>query len=304
MKKEFNFIIKNNKNIKYIINKINKIISLPSSKIGNDYYKNHLLPTAYYSYLLANKIKEDVEVYIIAGLVHDIARYKAKRIHKHEYYSAVIVEKWLKEINYPKNKIELIKININNHREGKEINGNYKYKIISDADVISFIKHIDFFINFERKNGSDIYKWLKLKKQQMYDKISILALKKFKKIFKKLEKVIKMEENKKYLGKNVTVKMDRVLGTKHSKYNWIYSLNYGFIPNTVSGDGEEVDAYVVGIFEPVEEFTGNVIAIIHRTNDDDDKLIVAPEGVNYTDDQIRALTEFQEKWFESIIIRE
>ena len=46
-----------------------------------------------------------------------------------------------------------------------------------------------------------------------------------------------------------------------------------------------------------------VIAIIHRTNDNDDKLVVMEKGRNYTDEQIRALTEFQEQWFESVIIR-
>lgn len=108
---------------------------------------------------------------------------------------------------------------------------------------------------------------------------------------------------KDYLGKEVKVVMDRQLGVAHPKWGFIYCLNYGYIPNTMSADGEEIDAYVVGEFKPVAEFKGKCIAIIHRTNDDDDKLVVAPAGVNYTDDQIKALTEFQEKFFESIILR-
>ncbi|MDD4706370.1 MAG: inorganic diphosphatase [Bacilli bacterium] len=108
---------------------------------------------------------------------------------------------------------------------------------------------------------------------------------------------------KEYLGKEITVKIDRELGSKHPKHGFIYTLNYGYIPNTISGDGEELDAYIVGIFQSTIEFTGECIAIIHRINDDDDKLVVAPKGINYTDDQIIALTEFQEKWFKSIIIR-
>ena len=106
-----------------------------------------------------------------------------------------------------------------------------------------------------------------------------------------------------YIGKTVVVKTDRQLGTRHPKHGFMYMLNYGFIPNTISGDGEELDAYIVGVYEPVEEFTGEVIAIIHRTNDNDDKLVVAPKGIYYSDDAIRALTEFQERFFESIIIR-
>jgi len=108
-------------------------------------------------------------------------------------------------------------------------------------------------------------------------------------------------DTKEYLGKEVTVKMDRPFGSKHPKKGFIYPINYGYIPNTISGDSEELDAYVLGVFEPVEEYTGKVIAIIHRVNDNDDKLVVSNK--NYTDDQIRALTEFQEAYFESEIWR-
>lgn len=108
---------------------------------------------------------------------------------------------------------------------------------------------------------------------------------------------------KDYLGKEVNIKIDRPLGTRHPKHGFMYMLNYGFIPNTISGDGEELDCYLLGEFEPVVESKGIVIAIIHRINDDDDKLIISVNGKNYSDDAIRALTEFQEQYFESEIIR-
>lgn len=110
-------------------------------------------------------------------------------------------------------------------------------------------------------------------------------------------------EAKKFIGKEVAVKIDRPLGTRHPKHNFMYMINYGFIPDTISGDGEELDAYLLGEFEPVEEAKGKVIAVIHRTNDDDDKVIVSKDGKDYSDDAIKALTEFQERFFESIIIR-
>ena len=107
-----------------------------------------------------------------------------------------------------------------------------------------------------------------------------------------------------FLNKIVKVKIDRPLGSKHPKYeNLIYPVNYGYVPNTISGDGEEIDCYILGTFEPLENFTGKCIAIIHRINDNDDKLIVVPEGKNYSNAEIKALTEFQEKYFESEIIR-
>lgn len=106
-----------------------------------------------------------------------------------------------------------------------------------------------------------------------------------------------------YIGKNIKIKIDRPLGSKHPKHGFIYPVNYGFVPNTISGDGEELDAYLLGVFEPVEDSEGECIAIIHRTNDDDDKLVVVPAGKNYSDDAIEALTEFQEQYFEHVIIR-
>lgn len=112
-----------------------------------------------------------------------------------------------------------------------------------------------------------------------------------------------MVDSKIYLNQIVNVKIDRQLGSNHPKHGFIYMLNYGYIPNTISGDGEELDAYLLGVFEPVREFSGRVIAIIKRTNDNDDKLIVVPDGKTYSDEQVRALTEFQERFFESVIIR-
>lgn len=105
-----------------------------------------------------------------------------------------------------------------------------------------------------------------------------------------------------YIGKIVTVSVDRQMGSKHLKHGFIYPINYGYVPNTISGDGEELDCYILGVFEPIESFTGKCIAVIHRLNDNDDKLVLVPEDKNYTNDEIRVLTEFQERFFESIII--
>ena len=110
--------------------------------------------------------------------------------------------------------------------------------------------------------------------------------------------------NIKFIGKEIEVKIDRPLGSKHPKHGYIYPVNYGFVPNTLSGDGEEIDCYVLGIYEPLERFKGKCIAIIHRLNDNDDKLIIVPDNKNFTNDDIKVLTEFQERFFESEIVRE
>ena len=108
---------------------------------------------------------------------------------------------------------------------------------------------------------------------------------------------------KDYLNTNVQVIMDRPLGSKHPKHGFEYLTNYGYIPNTISGDGEELDAYVLGVDIPLKEFQGKCIAVIHRTNDNDDKLIVVSDGVTLTNDEIEKMISYQEKWFKHIIVR-
>jgi len=105
-----------------------------------------------------------------------------------------------------------------------------------------------------------------------------------------------------YVGQTVTVVIDRPLGSRHPQHGFVYPVNYGYVPGAPAADGEDLDAYVLGIFEPIHELTGVCIAVIHRTNDDDDKLVVVPAGASYSHDQIRALTEFQERFFTSIIL--
>ena len=106
-----------------------------------------------------------------------------------------------------------------------------------------------------------------------------------------------------FVGRTVDVKIDRPLGSRHPEHGFIYPVNYGFVPGVPGRDGEELDAYVLGVDEPVARFSGRCIAVIRRRNDPDDKLVVVPDGTNYTDSQIRVLTAFQERFFQSIITR-
>lgn len=106
-----------------------------------------------------------------------------------------------------------------------------------------------------------------------------------------------------FLDKTLEVTIDRPLGSKHPKHGFIYPVNYGYVPNTISGDGEELDCYILGIYEPIEAFKGKCIALIHRLNDNDDKLIIVPKNKSFSNNEIQVLTEFQEQYFQSEIIR-
>lgn len=105
------------------------------------------------------------------------------------------------------------------------------------------------------------------------------------------------------IGKIVKVVVDRPLGAYHPKYTDIfYSVNYGYIPDVIAPDGEEQDAYILGVDEPVKEFTGKIIAIIHRTNDIEDKFVVTPENINFSKEEIMSKVAFQEQFFDIEII--
>ncbi|MEI8143226.1 MAG: inorganic diphosphatase [Candidatus Berkelbacteria bacterium] len=114
-----------------------------------------------------------------------------------------------------------------------------------------------------------------------------------------------MTDFSKYIGKLIEVVIDRPLGTKHPKHDIYYEVNYGYVPDTISGDGEEIDVYLLGESKPVERSVGKCIAIIHRLDDDDDKLIVATPGAaeDLDDGAIMKMVNFQEKYFKSKILR-
>jgi len=106
-----------------------------------------------------------------------------------------------------------------------------------------------------------------------------------------------------FIGQVIHVKIDRPLGSRHPERGFIYTVNYGFVPGVPAPDGEDLDAYVLGVFEPLENFTGRCIAIIRRLDDNDDKLVVTSSERTYTDEQITALTEFIERFHKLVVIR-
>ena len=106
------------------------------------------------------------------------------------------------------------------------------------------------------------------------------------------------------MGQEVNVQIDRPLGTVHPRYpDLIYPVNYGFIPHTLAPDGEAIDAYILGVKETLELFTGRCIAMLHRLDDDDDKLVVVPDNITLSDEEILRATQFQEQYFDVKLLR-
>ena len=121
------------------------------------------------------------------------------------------------------------------------------------------------------------------------------------------KKYLSTEERKalerSYLGKTVRIGIDRPIGYVHhkKKYDLHYPINYGYIPNVLGGDGEEMDVYLLGVNHPVEEFDAEIIAIVHRENDVEDKLVGVPAGMRFTKEEIAAAVHFQEQYYRSYV---
>lgn len=113
-----------------------------------------------------------------------------------------------------------------------------------------------------------------------------------------------LQRLKRMLGKRVKVKVDRPLGSAHPLHpDIVYPVNYGYIEPMLAPDGDYQDAYVLGINKAVPSFSGVVITVIRRLDDIEGKLVVAPEGIDYSDEEILKEVAFQEQYFESVLLR-
>ena len=119
---------------------------------------------------------------------------------------------------------------------------------------------------------------------------------------KLIEKYLQVKNNS-IVGTTVTVTVDRPLGSYHPEYkDMYYPINYGYIEGVMVPDGEEQDAYILGVNEPVGKFTGKIIAIVYRKDDIEEKWVVVPDGVTFSKEEIRRQIHFQEQYFDSEIV--
>ena len=118
-----------------------------------------------------------------------------------------------------------------------------------------------------------------------------------------IKNILRLSFTDPFLGRHLTIVIDRPLGSVHPEHPDLrYELNYGFVPGIPAPDGENLDAYVIGVNKPVRRFTGTVIAVIHRKNDTEDKLVVAPSGMVAYEPMIAEAVHFAEQYFDTSII--
>ena len=110
-------------------------------------------------------------------------------------------------------------------------------------------------------------------------------------------------KNMNNIGLKVRVMIDRPIGSHHPEYTeLIYECNYGYVEGIIAADGEEQDAYVLGISDPIDSFEGIVIAEIIRKNDIETKWVLAPTDAKFTEKEIREAVNFQERFFDIIVL--
>ncbi len=100
------------------------------------------------------------------------------------------------------------------------------------------------------------------------------------------------------IGKIVKGTVDRPLGTSHPDHpDMIYPVNYGYVDGITAGDGEEQDVYVFGTDQAMAAFEGEVIGVLHRLNDCEDKWIVSIGGERPSREEVLEKISFQEQYY-------
>ncbi len=175
-------------------------------------------------------------------------------------------------------------------------------RIMPDGDM--YEHHMEFLewarkydtgsVNMRSKAKHDEWQKLLLCKQIVLNGADVLE-ENFKKVQVEIDSVI---------GRTVTVTVDRTLGSYHPKHkDMYYPINYGYVEGIMAPDGEEQDAYILGVGEAIERFTGKIIAIVHRYDDIEEKWVVAPEGLTFTKEEIWEQIRFQEQYFDGELVQ-
>ena len=100
--------------------------------------------------------------------------------------------------------------------------------------------------------------------------------------FTKFDQVDNTKHN--YLNEKVDVVVNHKIGTVSD--NILYLTNYGYLKND-----KNIKVHILGEFNSINTYTGKVIAIIRRGDED----ILVVSNTNYSKDAINALIEYKEK---------
>lgn len=147
----------------------------PTSKYGYEPFNYHFAQVVKYAEELSDKLGGDKEVIQLASWLHDIGSIMNSR-EDHHITGAEIAEKKLEELNYPQEKIELVKKCILNHR-GSQNNSreSLEEQIVAEADVMSNFDNISGIFKaafvYENMNQGEAKEAVRKKIEQKWNQL-------------------------------------------------------------------------------------------------------------------------------------
>ncbi|WP_308011344.1 HD domain-containing protein [Clostridium tagluense] len=168
-------------NTRELISTISKIVEEQCKSkdniFGYEGWACHIVSVVKYAKILAKRLGANEELVEIAALLHDYASVKDKNMYEqHHIYGAIEAEKILKELDYPKEKIEIIKDCILCHRGSVKKQQKTKEAVcIASADAMAHIDQVPSLLHLayhnkkmEVKEGAE---WVSGKIERSWNKL-------------------------------------------------------------------------------------------------------------------------------------
>ena len=163
--------------INYLKEEVYSRAQKPENKFGMGVYY-HIEAVVKNGEILADKFGADKEVVVIASWLHDIASITDYSLYEmHHIHGAKIAEDILNKFNYDKDKLELVKECIRNHRGSiKNEKLTIEEQCVADADAISHFDSISslLYLAYVKKglNIEDGTEFVRNKLKRSYEKLS------------------------------------------------------------------------------------------------------------------------------------
>jgi uncharacterized protein len=164
---------------KEIIEKVKEFVikefEKPEAK-DKESLNSHFIPVVEYAKKLAEENNADKEIVEIASWLHDIGSIRGD-YENHHISSSKIAEQLLSSLNYPREKIEIIKNCILTHRGSIKMKRDTKEaQILADADALTHFDAIDELLRrgYGNTQPGDKQKLL-IKIERSYNKLSVTS---------------------------------------------------------------------------------------------------------------------------------
>jgi uncharacterized protein len=164
--------------IEQVASEVKKCCYSPDNIFGPGIWTHHIVSVVENAVFLAKKFGADIEVVTLAAYLHDIASITDKNfVKEHHSIGADMSSQFLKGLNYPQEKIEMVYQCILNHRGSRlKEKQTLEEVCVADADAIAHFDNLPslFFLVFKEMGlgideGTD---FIKKKLERSFEKLS------------------------------------------------------------------------------------------------------------------------------------